>query len=497
MSAKADFQKLIKSKLGWGLVTQPPLYLEKYKWLPHHIFWISSVNRYVAVDVIYNEQWSNKIYGKEVPRVIRENRTLEVCLFTPYSSTFEHLQDLCKKRGYGLKVFTPTSITTILPLSFESPPTFRKTIAGPTGWFPEAILKNVNNLKRLKFKKELKNLAQKLKEDMTDSGQLNNIKEALDDMLKAVPYVPADSLPFMRLSHFENLLDCTDIKHRDHVFHSARVFLVGCSIIDRFYDKFVSYYHKILAETNVNIEYMWLLAALFHDIGRIKQDTWKIYLVDPKEDGEGLKAQICEQMCKQWKKPEYKNALFNLVELINQSEANEEKRNIPWTGYALGGPVDEDLQNIFVESYNTMGSHGVISCFEFTSDILEKLAALRSENKTFPLYHVFPAMLAVAFHDYNIWSALRQKRIFPISMRDYPLAALLIYIDTWDDYKRTKEREVSIDEILFKDNEVTVQVTWANKKAYVNDKIKYDSFRENVTFDDICLRIIVSNEINP
>lgn len=141
-----------------------------------------------------------------------------------------------------------------------------------------------------------------------------------------------------------------------------------------------------------------------------------------------------------------------------------------------------------------IGSHGVISCFDYASDVLEKLAALRSQTKTFPLYHVFPAVLAVAFHDHRIWPQLRELGIFPINMRNFPLPALLIYIDTWDDYKRANNRAMSIDEIAFDSDRVTVQITWSDTKVYRNEKIKYDSFNENVIFDDISLEIEVSNE---
>lgn len=494
MSAKEDLKKIIMNKLGWKLVPLPPSFMSKYKWQPHCIFLSRSDNKYIAGDIIYDDHWSRKIYENEAVRAMRENKNLEVCLFTPFYSPLERLQSFCKKQGFALKVFTGGSVTSIVPLSFEKLPKIHRRVKGPEGWFPDSILKGVKDISNLKSKDELHKLAQSLENDRTHEGQLANIKTYLDRMLKEVPYLPADSLPFMRLSHYESMLKCSNIEYIDHTLHSARVFLFGCSVIDRFYDKFVEYYHQILTPTKVNVEYMWLLSALFHDIGRIKQDTWKIYLADPNEEAPSLKTGVCEQMCKDWKKAEYMNVLCNLIELIKQSKTSPSGRDLPWTGYALGGPLDEKLKNVFVESYNSLGSHGVIGCFEYASNILEKLTALRSQPKTFILYHLFPAMLAVAFHDHRIWPQLRELGIFPISMRDFPFPALLIYIDTWDDYKRSKGRAVSIDEIIFNGNEVTVKVTWSDAKAYRNEKIKYDSFSENVIFDDISLCIRVSNE---
>jgi hypothetical protein len=494
LSTKADLKRLVAKRLGWKFVGRAPGFMSKYKWQPHYFFRSAADKKYIAVDIVYDDQWSRKIYENEAARAMRENKSLEVCLFTPFYSAFERLQGFCGEQGFGLKVFTGGTVTSILGLSFEKVRKAPKRGKEPEGWFPQSILEGVKGIDRLRFKGELHRLAQRLEADTSHEGQLANIKRGLDVMLMEVPYLPADSLPFMKLSHFESLLDCSNIQHSDHVFHSARVFLVGCIVIDRFYNQFVDYYHQILTPTSVNVEYMWLLTALFHDIGRVMQDTWRIYLPDPSQEDSDLKAQVCEQMCKRWKQPEYMNALCNIVELVKQSKGRPCDRDIPWTGYALGGPVDEEVKNVFVQSYNSLGSHGVIGCFEFAADILQKLVAVRSQGRTFPLYHVFPAMLAVALHHHKVWADLREIGVFPIAMRDFPLPALLIYIDTWDDYKRAKGRGVSIDEIAFDANGVTVQVTWSDPKAYRNDRIKYDSFRENVIFDDISLKIRVSGE---
>jgi hypothetical protein len=305
--------------------------------------------------------------------------------------------------------------------------------------------------------------------------------------------MPADSLPFLQLSHFENLLSSSNRAHSDHVFHSVRVFLIGCIILDKFYDKFHRYYCDILNASNINVEYIWLLSSLFHDIGRIYQDTWRLYLADQDEDDEDFKESVSDQMNKRWQKKEYIIALGNLAALILQSQDPPKKRDNPFTGYALGGRIDENIGDVLVNHYNRL-HHGAVSCFELATSMLEKLAASNTRGKTFPLYHMFPAVLAIAFHDWKIWDDLRNIKVMPIKMRDFPLAALLIYIDTWDDYKRTDARTIVVDDLKFSDKGVDVHVTWLDNAEYAAQKIKYESFVKNVLFDEVILKITITND---
>ena len=55
------------------------------------------------------------------------------------------------------------------------------------------------------------------------------------------------------------------------------------------------------------------------------------------------------------------------------------------------------LQDYHGESYNNLKSHGVISCFNLSSDLLGKIKAAEFNNKTFLLYHIFPAALSYSF----------------------------------------------------------------------------------------------------
>lgn len=492
--SKDYLTQLIEENLRWQTLDKYPPFLEKYKWKPKYVFLDSTSKLHIAVDVSYKQQISKKIYETEVVKALNQNKTLRVCLFSSLDYDYDYLKNFCKKYKFGLKVYSSNSINTIVPLNFEKVERLAVRKEKKAGWFPDAILNEVKNIKKIKFKTSLINLAKKLKKCHRKEKQFSLICSCINKMLKENPYYIGDNIPFMNLSYFENLLNLSNINCKDHVFHSARVFLIGCIIIDKFYDRFLSYYRDILGTKKISIEYIWLLTSLFHDMGRVKQDMHKILLNDPKKENPEIEEGIEEEMGKRWKEDQYKVSLGNVAELIKQSCKTKKSRDFPFTGYALGGKIDPKIANILMESYNKRKSHGVISCFDLSADLLRKMEASNFKSRTFLLYHIFPAVLAIALHDWKIWKELSEAKIFPIDIRKFPLAALLIYIDTWDDYKRDKDDKITIDRLNLDDKSVTVCLTWHKNSEYLDEKLKYDSFERNVLFSDLKLKIEVSNK---
>ena len=494
--------KLIEQELHWRKLDKYPSFLmaykkngePKYEWWPKYVFSDPTTKLTIAVDIIYNQQISKKIYEIEVTRALKQNPTLRLCLFSSLDYAYDGLKKYCKINKFGLKVYTLNSINTILPFESEKIERVTRRKSKKEGWFPQIILSEAKKIKRIKYKKNIIDLVKKIERYHSKEKQLDFSRKAIDKMLKTSPNYIGNNIPFMRLSNFENLLNYSDIKCKDHVFHSIRVFLTGCIIIDKFYDKFSKYHKEILGTDKISIEYIWLLASLFHDVGRIKQEGHKIFLSDPEKENPEIAEGIEEEMAKRWKEEEYKISLANVIELIKLSCKRKDQRDLPFTGYALGGKIDLGIANIFMESYNKRKSHGTISCFELSADILKKMEASKFKNKTFLLYHLFPAVLAIALHDWKVWEELSEAKVFPINIKNFPLAALLIYIDTWDDYKRDGTEKVRVDNLIMNNNQVTVFLTWHKTSEYLDEKLKYDSFERNVLFGDLKLKIAISNK---
>jgi len=492
--AHENLVKLVEKHSGWEKLDKHPKLFDKYAWRPRFVFYDPKNKIYIASDIVFNQQFSKKIYVNESVSLLQKHANVRVCLFSTIDSEYKELKTFCRKHGFGLKIYSSVSINTVQPFKSEKVERIIKKKLKKEGWFPHIILSEVKKVKRLKFKHLLIALAKNLEKTRSKEKQLSLVRNSINKMLKTHPSYLGDDIPFMRLSNFENLLSFSDVKCNDHVFHSARVFLIGCIIIDRFYDKFSNYYKEILGTSRISVEYVWLLSSLFHDIGRIKQNLYRIYLNDPKKDNPELKEKIEDELRKKWQEEEYKNSLANLIELIKQSSRKKRDRDKPFVGFALGGDIDENIASIFREHYNKLKSHGVIGCFDLSSDLYRKAKASNYKKRTFFLYHIFPAVLAIVFHDWKIWKELRDVKVFPIDIRNFPLASLLIYIDTWDDYKRGTDQKITIDNIAFQKDEVTVYLTWHNTDEYLDEKLKYDSFERNVLFSDLKLKVEVSNK---
>jgi hypothetical protein len=53
-------RRQIITKLKWTEVVKRPSFLKKYRWRPKYLFRVEKYKKYVAVEVIYNEKYSNK-----------------------------------------------------------------------------------------------------------------------------------------------------------------------------------------------------------------------------------------------------------------------------------------------------------------------------------------------------------------------------------------------------------------------------------------------------
>lgn len=486
-----DIISLITKRYNWVLQTQTPKFLEKYRWKPKLIFFEPSTHNYIAVEIIYNQRLPYNIFKKEIIKALSKHKNFNLCLLTPAEHNYDILKKICRKNDIGLKIFTYSSVSTIVPLGFEKINKIVRKQYKAEGVFPRVILNKLKNVENVYFADSLKNLSIKLSNTRSRDRQYSIICKFINAVLQSNHNYIGTNMPFMKLSSFENM---DYFKTTEHVFHSFRVFLVGCIIIDKFYDKFISYFREILPGCGeLKIEYIWLLTSLFHDVGRIKQNIENLIKYNPKDENLELVAGIESEMEKALQDERYTNAIGNVVEFIKHCQRPKIKS--AFTGYAMGGPTDKPLTNVLKTAYIKRQSHGVISCLEITVDLLRKISATQMHiDRTFLLYHIIPAAVSIALHDYHIWNELAQLKVFPLQLRRFPFAALLIYIDTWDDYKRNGDAKISIDSISFTNNECIVNITWYNNKEYLEEKAKYESFNNNISTSDLKFRINITNE---
>jgi len=331
---------ILESQCDWKCLRTPPNFLKNYRWRPKYVFQDNISKNLVGVDFVYNEQIAERIYREEARKIVSENARFFVCLLTPFDNPYERLKDFCKRNRFGLKVFSPNKIHTIRPLEFEKQRAiFQKKRVRAEGWFPAIILNELVQLKNIDFRNSIIELANTLRVTKQDE-QLPVVCDAIDKILSNNPFFKADLKHFIGLAKFESLYKDLrgDADYNDHVFHSTRVFLIGCIIIDKYYKQYAAFYRDILG-ARVKVEYIWLLASISHDIGRIKQKMFSLYMHDNHSENPAIKEGIRIEQNKYWQDDEYKIALGNLVELIERCQ-NPSLHNAPFVGYALGGELD-------------------------------------------------------------------------------------------------------------------------------------------------------------
>lgn len=490
------------AKFGWKPL-QDKVFLKKYRWRPDYIFECKKFT--ILVDVLLTNTYPHLLYKYEIPKILKNEKNARVCFLIPDLEETQFIENYCKSHKIGLKKFNSyEDIETLLPLNFEKKPLRKAKKTKDEGWFPHIILNNIKNLKNLVIKQILYNFSQEIIQTQDKDKQLKIIYKYVELLLKSNNNFKGSNKNFIKLSLFEKFSSLQEKQIVDHAFHSFRVFLIGCIIIDHYYGKFMLAYKYVCPKVAAfSIEYVWILTAIFHDIGYVEQDVLRGIGIDPQNIDpiliEEYRGSLSKIISVRWAKPEYSEALENIICLISKLQY-QNKITIPFIGVAEYNmkrklKPNKGIERFLLKTYNDFASHSVISCFNLVADIMKDIKAIgikAGQIKAFLYNHLYLAAISICYHDWKLWDELRAQTIFPLKFERYAFAILLIYIDTWDDYKRDKTRNISIDEFIFEKNQFAVRLTWDDQKQYDKEKIKYDNFNQSMLFDknfSLCVRV--------
>ena len=153
---------------------------------------------------------------------------------------------------------------------------------------------------------------------------------------------------------------------------------------------------------------------------------------------------------------------------------------VNWDGGSMPDEEGEKLEIEWIRIYDEFKWHGVISAIDFLRLVCDNArAANERQARPFVVAHAVPAALAILLHDWRIHTDAKRWKLFPIDTERFPLASLLFYVDTWDDYKRKgDESVVSISDYRIRQKEAEVLIEWGDETEFRNEKIKYDAFEK-------------------
>lgn len=458
-----------------------PMWLQASKWKPDLVL-SGKAHAIMAVDVALSGSVPHIFYREVVGPLLRDHKKLKVLVCLP-RTLFDQSHDtakFCQRLGIEVRLMGfGLGLEPVPPVPLHAQPV---QPAGPlphrVGQFPQPILDRATGLNKLLFSGILNGFVNKIPQcGDSDTRTLALVKKTVDALLRCHPHFRAERDPFMRLLSFENLLKTASIESSDHVFHSFRVFLAGCPIVDQFYRQFSQSAQKyaICRQGEMHVEYTWLLTALFHDIGRPKEALKDFVAQEIHDDEISITGKASR-----WNKAHYQGVQKILGSL---GAFMASKMRGQWDGGAIDDQEGINLSAEWMTIYDRLDCHGLISAYDFLANILGMMtAAGERKHRLFMISHAPLAALAMLLHDWRMWDHAKKWKLIPVDIRRNPLAAILIYIDTWDDYKRKPgDPVVSIAEYEVNSKGARVLVEWENEVALHGQDRKYESFGESLT----------------
>jgi hypothetical protein len=436
--------------------------------------------RVVAIDLIPSANVPRSIYREEVTVLKQKHLQLRVivCVLDKRLDFFPETEAFCREIGCGLQSFIPevglqTVVTTDLDQAGEA------EAAIEPGWFPQRILAAATNLTNLSFHQTINEFCEKVVPLADDEGTVTKlVHDTVDRLLQHYPECHANVGSFMKLAHFESVFRQAVPAATEHVLHSFRVFLAGCAVINRFYESFLDAHKRFCvgSKGKLSIEYCWLLTAIFHDTGRPHEGAPR--MVEAELEDEDIDVSVVGKETR-WLKEKYKDARRILTSL-GMFVASNPAADDEWDGGAVPGEQDHALAAQWTNLYDQMSSHAVVSAFNMLASIVDQAKAVNERrNRPFVVTHATPAALAILLHDWRVWDDARKWRLFPVDSGILPLAALLIFIDTWDDFKRKgRMSPISVESFTVADTGVRVEVKWLKAEEYEREKVKYTAFKK-------------------
>lgn len=227
---------------------------------------------------------------------------------------------------------------------------------------------------------------------------------------------------------------------RDHYFHALNTMMVGFVVLDKYYKIFSDLAKRY--GRDIEVEFLWALISLFHDIGKIasleKEISYKAYGVGQEEITEEVEDQLKQNLkqkrlsfCTLGSHSQMINALDDLFSHIFKGKRSRWRydafRHSNRSSY-----FKEDLKDSFVKE----GAHGAVGALRVAVFINENIEKIQDpHNREFLYRHLMIASLSILFHDIEVRKNF--KRLSGKIRSDrFPLSVLLTYIDILQDDRR-------------------------------------------------------------
>ena len=292
----------------------------------------------------------------------------------------------------------------------------------------QPLMDKLSKLEKISYKANIKTFREHCYE--TTGNLYNIIMDTLRD-LWVKKYEKEDAYRrFEIYQEFEKVL-FKDPRYRDHFIHQFQVFLSGLPIIDKYQMEIENAYSGIF-DSKIDIDFSWLLASTFHDIGYPVQqfDKWMNSFFSDFLDVKEIPTSIdLGKLLLIRNFQDYLDKLTSLYSALYQLNGGTHwKYNSPHR-------IDHELRRMFSSKLIEERNHGIISALILLDRIENSKIAQNDSNYIDTTFSsiVMPAALSIAMHDMGIFLS---KNIEKIEFRKDPITFLIIYCDTIQEWGR-------------------------------------------------------------
>jgi hypothetical protein len=292
------------------------------------------------------------------------------------------------------------------------------------------LMKKLDNLNNITYRKSIRQFKENC--ETTSKDLYGLVLDALHSLWVEKYEKQEVYRRFEIYQEFEKIL-FKDPRYRDHFIHQFQVFLLGITIIDKHYDAIKKSYSRIFKNiSGKNIDFGWLLAATFHDIGYLIQQFDKWLNAFFKEFLNIQDLPIALDLGKLFLIRNFQEYIDKLTSLYRTLYQNDSIKD-----WIYDGPhqFDNNFRKLLTTKLVEDRNHGIISSLILLDRIENSRYAGDIEeykNTTFSSV-VIPAGLSIALHDKAIFQS---ENLNVIDFQKDPLSFILIYSDTIQEWGR-------------------------------------------------------------
>ena len=456
-------------QVDWAEFLERHQELSDVRWHPLYSYRVAE--EVWAVD-IFRGKWRPRSTAVEMARAREQVPAVRPAFLVPEDENADFILEMCATHQIDIIAMLGGSYK-VLPM--DRVPDVTAVDNGVSCRLPQVLVERIAQIQTLDshFGDPLREFARSYLDAVNqaawdDAAEEDLLRQRLYDLLAVDERfeAPYESLAFLR--QVERY--CSEATRRDHYFHAFHTFLLGCRVIDQCQEHLAVSVAEALGVQELSCVYVWLLAALFHDVGYLQQPSdiglvgYGITEERGPQDDLGAAEAYSRQRAWYWDSLDYqiaRNELVDLWQFLSHPESSppwHPPTQVPDT--LSEQPFDAALREAYLS-----GSHGVASALRFLTDFHGMMRREQDiRNTQFWSWHIYVAALSIPFHDRRFRLALADIGVRELSTLRFPFAALLAFIDSIQDdrrhlYGRPRGPDI-LQDIRVDGNKVTPEVDW-------------------------------------